>query len=831
MLGQNTTPSTTVPQLPITPTAAIVAWLRDQGWAPVPLSAPVLGDPRSGKNPVGGADWPSKAAAGLYQDHHFAAGSNVGVACGTALRDGGFLLVMDLDGAEGVANWQSLCARNMYVPNTFTVQSGSGVGLHLYFRTPRAMGGTKIAPKIDTRGRGGQVVSPGCVHFTGGVYTPLSGDPRALESAPSWLLGMLFDHAQTTRTGHWDGPPVTVTREMCLASGDADLIALAMGHIVPHGERHNFEVRVTMRCVQAFSSGVTYESVRELLRGVSPEPERDQDIRNALRTAGTKLGVSWDDWQQLERAKIVAPSDPLKVTLTLDDCKHQAKKLGRSAGPKADAARLWRKLALEGDPLEASEIPDACKLIARAYPHVPAEAVKMLVPDRVCGLDVISTHLAAARAGVRKGTGWNLGECKYGDEGKLRSTPGNVYEILRLNFWACLRENKLGLADECCDLPWRMTGGQWVGLRDSDFAACALWFQTTFDMAVEPRGCGVMMSAVCETNPHDPLREMLEMLPAWDGIDRAGAVLYALRAEPTELHLDIIRKWLISAVARALRPGCKVDTKLVLIGDQGQGKSTFFEILAGPGLHVTAHGVASDKDQKSIKHRHWIVEDAEMSSHSKKDVAAEKADLSTSVDVWRKAYGRSDRTNPRSYVEVGTWNPSADMGLLRDETGARRYWLLETHGRCDWALVAVERAQIWAEAVARFRAGEPWWFETVPEAMRATHEAYRSRDTFEQWLDVVRDTNYPAEGGMLVVANPHSPVKTGTCARLDGQVRPSGVLLWITAEQYAALLEGITGQLVSVAHAGRLLRAGGLQSEQVWGRGPERGQRRWWFSR
>lgn len=111
---------------------------------------------------------------------------NVGIATGPA-----GLLVVDLDTLkpkdkkgtpDGVASFLALCERaGQAVPTTRTIRTPSG-GRHLYFTAPAGvrLGSSKgtLAPKIDTRAWGGQVVAPGSVTREG-PYAVLDDAPVA----------------------------------------------------------------------------------------------------------------------------------------------------------------------------------------------------------------------------------------------------------------------------------------------------------------------------------------------------------------------------------------------------------------------------------------------------------------------------------------------------------------------------------------------------------------------------------------------------------------------------------------------------------------------------
>jgi len=89
---------------------------------------------------------------------------------------------------------------------------------------------------------------------------------------------------------------------------------------------------------------------------------------------------------------------------------------------------------------------------------------------------------------------------------------------------------------------------------------------------------------VAKLNSYNPVKEYLNR-----ACDKAIPVNINNLSEryfgtSNPLYDIFLKKTLIAAVARVFTPGCKVDTTLVLQGEQGIGKSTFFQILGGGAI-------------------------------------------------------------------------------------------------------------------------------------------------------------------------------------------------------------------------------------------------------
>jgi energy-coupling factor transporter ATP-binding protein EcfA2 len=259
------------------------------------------------------------------------------------------------------------------------------------------------------------------------------------------------------------------------------------------------------------------------------------------------------------------------------------------------------------------------------------------------------------------------------------------------------------------------------------------------------------VSAVARHRQFHPVRETLNRL-AHDGGQRLDSWLVRLAgAEDTPYTRAVGRKFLLQMVARVMEPGCKADHTLVLIGPQGAGKSALCRLLAGAAYFTdTLPAITGGKDVMEHLQGVWLAELAELAPSRKSEAEDLKAFLTGTVDRFRVAYGKRTESFPRQNVFVGTTN---DDEFLRDSTGGRRFWPVHV-GKIDLDGLAAERDQLFAEAVAAYRAGESWWMEAAFEEAHARpmQDAARVRDSWAEdvvtWLNkpVRRDLGFDGPG-------------------------------------------------------------------------------------
>ncbi|MEI9948262.1 MAG: VapE domain-containing protein [Pseudomonadota bacterium] len=251
---------------------------------------------------------------------------------------------------------------------------------------------------------------------------------------------------------------------------------------------------------------------------------------------------------------------------------------------------------------------------------------------------------------------------------------------------------------------------------------------------VDPRKIEAALFVVARDKKFHPVREYLLGLE-WDGTPRLDTALEAYFGAPAELsdyHSIISSQFFIAAVARALRPGCKVDTMLVLEGDQGDYKTTALKTLAGTDWY----GDASQRDLTGKEAAMniqgcWIYIFDEGSIFARADALQLKEFLSKEVDQFVPKFSNRKTKIPRGCVFGLTTN---DDAYLSDPTGNRRYRPVAC-GRINIDALIRDRDQLWAEARHRFEASEKWWCETGSAEdliCQREQDKRRRRDPWEQ---------------------------------------------------------------------------------------------------
>lgn len=280
------------------------------------------------------------------------------------------------------------------------------------------------------------------------------------------------------------------------------------------------------------------------------------------------------------------------------------------------------------------------------------------------------------------------------------------------------------------DAPWgSLAGAAWTEEDDVHFSE----FVQGAGIGITPDILRPALDTVAREHPRHDLRDWLSSLQ-WDGRMRIHEWLtYFLGVDKNAYTEAVGRAWLISAVARVMRPGCKADHMLILDGPQGAGKSTAVRTLAGVQYFTDEIAEFGSKDASMSVAGAWIVEVSELAAFGTAAMERVKAFVTRQVDRFRPPYGKRIITQPRQCVFVGTSNNTE----FRDPTGNRRFWPV-TVSAIDIDALRREREQIWAEAVAAYHRGEQWWL-TDPCVISAAVNVQRDRMQGDPWDDVIAE--------------------------------------------------------------------------------------------
>lgn len=232
------------------------------------------------------------------------------------------------------------------------------------------------------------------------------------------------------------------------------------------------------------------------------------------------------------------------------------------------------------------------------------------------------------------------------------------------------------------------------------------------------RAANLAMS-IAYGQPRNVVADFIKSKP-WDQRDRLADLQDTLTVRenfPALLRNLVLRKWLISAVAAALKPdGFYSKGVLTLQGAQSLGKSPWFMRLLPENLrrdYILSGALLEPDNRDSVKTAvsHWITELGEVDATMRKaDIARLKAFLSNPVDKLRLPYARTDSEFQRRTVFAASVNPEE---FLQDETGNLRWWVLPVTA-VDYRH-SLDMQQVWAQVATYYEAGERWWLEREEE--------------------------------------------------------------------------------------------------------------------
>ena len=236
-----------------------------------------------------------------------------------------------------------------------------------------------------------------------------------------------------------------------------------------------------------------------------------------------------------------------------------------------------------------------------------------------------------------------------------------------------------------------------------------------------------------------PFRFYLEHLPPWNGEDYILAMSVSVNVkgdvEEQLLFAEYLRKWLVGMVAGWVDDKVVNNVILVLIGEQGSYKTTWFNHLLPPELrqyfYTKTNAQRMGRDDLLTLAQYGLVCCEELDTMRPSELNQLKAAVTMPSIDERAAYAHFHEHRKHIASFCGTGN---NVQFLSDPTGNRRWLPFEVESITSPREVPFDYEGIYAQAYALYREGFRFWFSREEILKLAVHNRQFETPRLEEEL-------------------------------------------------------------------------------------------------
>ena len=254
----------------------------------------------------------------------------------------------------------------------------------------------------------------------------------------------------------------------------------------------------------------------------------------------------------------------------------------------------------------------------------------------------------------------------------------------------------------------------------------------------------------------NPFQSYFDHLPSWDGVsDPIGDLADTVHVKSDQAEFrDYFRKWFVGILPALLDDTVVNHEILVLIGEQGLYKTTWFNFLLPPELrcyfYTKTNSDRLNKDDLFSLTEFALICFEELDGMRPAELNQLKAMVTMPYVNERAAYGRNKERHPHIASFCGTGN---NVQFLTDPTGNRRWLPFEVSQIRDPHLHAIPYELVYSQAYALWKSGFCHWFSQEEIRVLNTHNSRFEVPNLEE--DLIRThfrKPFEGEAGIFVTA-------------------------------------------------------------------------------